>query len=311
MTKPRCLFLAAICLLSSGLVLAEPTDILDQEFASRGEGVLTHREFDARMSKIPKKDHATFLRDGSRLERITADLLIQKQMVAEAEAAGFHNDPDIRARMELAAMAELAAAWVDHYVASTPPADLEVLAYENYLLNEDDFVAEETRDVSHILISLDERGEDAARVRAGEVMAKLSADPSSFPDMVSQYTEDNASAAKKGLYTGVKRGDMVPEFDRVAFMLEPGEISEPVLTRYGFHIIRLEGINEPRKYSFEDVKARLMDNQRIQHEKRIRIDYLNRFTSMDTNLTKEAVRTMLLRYVDEDMLTDIEDGDSE
>ena len=67
------------------------------------------------------------------------------------------------------------------------------------------------------------------RVLRGESMASVAR----------LYSEDPGSAPNGGLYTGIVRGQMVPEFEAVAFKLKPGEISEVFETQYGFHFIQL------------------------------------------------------------------------
>lgn len=67
------------------------------------------------------------------------------------------------------------------------------------------------------------------RVIRGESMASIA----------KLYSEDPGSAPNGGLYNGIVRGQMVPEFEAVAFKLKPGEISEVFETQYGFHFIQL------------------------------------------------------------------------
>lgn len=67
------------------------------------------------------------------------------------------------------------------------------------------------------------------RVVNGEDMSALAA----------QYSDDPGSAKKGGQLSPFKRGQMVPEFEEMAFSLKPGEISEVFETKYGFHFIQL------------------------------------------------------------------------
>lgn len=55
------------------------------------------------------------------------------------------------------------------------------------------------------------------------------------------YTEDPGSAGTGGAYYNIARGAFVPEFEKVAFALKPGEVSEVFETQYGFHFIQLIG----------------------------------------------------------------------
>lgn len=57
--------------------------------------------------------------------------------------------------------------------------------------------------------------------------------------MAKTYSQDPGSAKNGGLYTGVYRGQMVEEFEKVAFNLKPGEVSEVFETQFGYHFIQL------------------------------------------------------------------------
>lgn len=67
------------------------------------------------------------------------------------------------------------------------------------------------------------------RVLKGESMGTLA----------SMYSDDPGSASKGGRYPQVGRGMMVPEFEEVAFSLQPGEVSQVFETKFGYHFIQL------------------------------------------------------------------------
>jgi peptidyl-prolyl cis-trans isomerase C len=129
-------------------------------------------------------------------------------------------------------------------------SDKEVEQY--YADHQSDF--EEVR-VRHVLISTQpqqpadpdaaKKGEqpkalskDEARKKAEEVLAKARKGED-FAALVKQYSDDPGSKDKGGEYT-FSRGQMVAEFENAAFNLKPGEISNPVETQFGYHIIKLE-----------------------------------------------------------------------
>ena len=162
-----------------------------------------------------------------------------------------------------------------------------------------------------ILISTGNRAEEAAETIALDIHRQLAADPGRFEELVTLHSDDPAAAPRHGQYTGVKRGDMVDSFEDAAFALEIGAISEPVLTQYGYHIIRLDALNEAGPVAFEAVRNSLIKQEQARHEKRIRVDYLNRLASVETSLTEEAMLKMLSRYVDGTMLNKPGEPDSE
>ena len=70
-----------------------------------------------------------------------------------------------------------------------------------------------------------------------------------------------------------KRGQMVPEFEEVAFFMKPGEISEPVRTQFGFHVIRLEAREEK---PFEELKPELEKRVRVELAQKVLLDNLSK-----------------------------------
>ncbi|MFL6273766.1 MAG: peptidylprolyl isomerase [Blastocatellia bacterium] len=126
-------------------------------------------------------------------------------------------------------------------------SDDEIANYYNEHLPE----FEEVR-ARHILISTQpqppdptKKGEqpkpltkEEARKKGEEVLAKVRKGED-FAALAKQYSDDAGSKDKGGEYT-FKRGEFVPEFEKAAFSMKPGEISDLVETQFGFHIIKLE-----------------------------------------------------------------------
>lgn len=98
----------------------------------------------------------------------------------------------------------------------------------------------ETVDISHILkqIKSGESSREAALAKIVEIKEKLDAG-ADFSELAKTYSEDPATGARGGDLGFIKRGDLVTEFETVAFDLEPGEISGIVETQFGFHIIKM------------------------------------------------------------------------
>ena len=286
-----------------GITMAATAD--DKEsgpsiLAKRGKGVVSQDEFAARAAKIPDRYRIQTIRDRNRLKDLINGLLVNAQLAADAREAGFENNELVIERMKLAAQTELAAAWLQHYVASSPPADYEALAYEYYLLHKDEMLSEEKVDVTHILVSKDERSYEEALDIANGIYAELQENPGAFVELVEKYSDDSSAPSNKGSFRNVKRGDLVKPFENKAFSLKPGEISEPVKTQYGYHIIRLDAYKAPEVQPYEQVKQQLVDGERERHENRIRNDYLSQLTSLGVEMSQENIEEMVRRQFPED-----------
>jgi len=101
------------------------------------------------------------------------------------------------------------------------------------------FVSEDEVKGSHILIGLDNRTEEEALKIAEDILEDLS--PDNFAEKAEEYSE-GPSASRGGDLGWFGKGMMVPAFEEVAFSLKVGEISKPVLTQFGYHLIFVEDI---------------------------------------------------------------------
>jgi peptidyl-prolyl cis-trans isomerase D len=145
----------------------------------------------------------------------------------------------------------------------TPVTRDDLQRYYNERL--DQFRVPETVSVRHILIKtpppgpdgkVDPKGVEAARARALDVLKQLKAG-AKFEDLARKYSEDPGSKDKGGLYENVERGRMVAEFDKAAFSLPKGQISDLVQTSYGFHILRVEEHPAAHLKTLDEVKPQI------------------------------------------------------
>ena len=98
---------------------------------------------------------------------------------------------------------------------------------------------------------------DAARHAAAALIATLEAQPHQFAALAQQHSAC-PSAQAGGNLGQIGPGDTTPEFEAALVKLAPGETTrEPVETRYGFHIIRLERRIDGRQLPFELVRERI------------------------------------------------------
>jgi foldase protein PrsA len=145
----------------------------------------------------------------------------------------------------------------------------DVLLY--YTQNQAQYQTPESRDVRHILIA--EKGKDGqvdyakSKVEAERVYRQLQGG-ASFAELAKEVSDDPGSKDSGGKLT-IRRGETVPEFDKTAFELKVGVVSEPVKTQYGYHLI--EALSAVRKAKTtpldevrESIKTTLLQQKRTE-----------------------------------------------
>ena len=107
--------------------------------------------------------------------------------------------------------------------------------------------------LSHILLRLpqdaDANAQAAAKVRADSIYNALKAG-ADFADLAKRLSQDPGSAPHGGQLSWIQKGQTIPDFERAAFALQPGEISEPVLSAVGYHIIKMEERKQFEPYEY-------------------------------------------------------------
>jgi peptidyl-prolyl cis-trans isomerase D len=118
------------------------------------------------------------------------------------------------------------------------------------------------RRISHILISLPSQPKEAeveaANARAEALLKQIRAG-ADFATLAKKESNDTASAAKGGDLGEVAPGVLPPELEAAAVALKPGEVSEPIRTSFGFHLLKLTEFTPEQRKPFDAVKQELRD----------------------------------------------------
>jgi peptidyl-prolyl cis-trans isomerase D len=112
---------------------------------------------------------------------------------------------------------------------------------------------------SHILLKTDGKDDAAVKKQAEDLIAQLKKG-GDFAELAKKYSQDEGSAKKGGDLDYFPRGQMVPEFDKVAFSLKPGEMTdEPVKSQFGYHIIKVVDKRPAAQKTLADVRGQIED----------------------------------------------------
>lgn len=120
------------------------------------------------------------------------------------------------------------------------------------------FEGQEERRASHILLAVNKDRTQEQAIALAKKLAERARNGEDFAKLAKEYSDDPGSAAQGGNLGMMTRSNgFSPAFDKALFALSPGEISDPVVTKFGVHVIELQGISTSSPPSFERLKPTL------------------------------------------------------
>jgi peptidyl-prolyl cis-trans isomerase D len=172
---------------------------------------------------------------------------------------------------------------------ATKVTDQDLQTY--YDQHRDEYRVPEQVKVSHILIKTsmlapgakeDEKAVAEARAKAEDVLKQVKAG-GDFAKLAEKYSDDPGSAKSGGELGWIGRGRTVPEFEKAAFSLGPGQTSDLVKSSFGFHIIRVEDKQQAHLKPFAEVKGEI--------EEKVKQEIVAHATEVAANSLLSAART--------------------
>lgn len=187
---------------------------------------ITLSEFNQKMQQIPGMAHTTM--DQEAKKKMLDNLIIRHLLIQEAMNKGLDKDKEVVDKMKDVQDRILLDQFLDKEIKQKAAVtNEEVKAY--FEANGAEMKENEEIHAAHILVkSKDEADAVLKRLKKGENFAEIAKDKS----------EDPGSKNRGGDLGFFPRGQMVPAFEDAAFKLKPGELSDPVQTPFGYHIIK-------------------------------------------------------------------------
>lgn len=212
--------------------------------------------FDAGTRKMIEQD--------PQFKAVVLQNIVQRMVISKmARDKGLDKRPHIKEQIELYSIDLLTSEYLkEEVIAKIDVTEDDIKSY--YKAHQEEFEAPEMIRVRHILIrnpmsksdSIDDKNK--RKEKAEEVLKKIKAGED-FAGLASESSEDQASKEKGGDLGLITKGMMVPELEKVAFSLRPGEVSDIIETRYGFHIIKVEEKRESFIEPYEKIKDKVKE----------------------------------------------------
>jgi peptidyl-prolyl cis-trans isomerase C len=185
--------------------------------------------------------------------RVLAEFLIENQLFADAaEAQKLAAGPDFNERMQYWRRRSLRDLYFDKTVKDTV-SDAEA---KNFYDSQVGSAKTEEVRARHILVE--------SKEKARELFEKV-AYGTDFAELAKQFSKDPGSKDQGGDLGYFAKGQMVPQFEEVAFKLQKGEVSQPFETQFGWHILKVDDRRAGQMVPFDAVKDRIMAS--IIHQK--------------------------------------------
>lgn len=253
---------AAAWLLAAGAaqVQAAPADVL----VSGPAGQITRAELEVMVADlVPPADRERFWRSNDSVTRLARTLYTQRALAADALKAGVEGSPEGAAYLRMTRDRALTELLMQQHVrAATPaPAALEQFARAELKVKPERFTLPEEVQVRHILLPVKRDGGDDAQVKAeAEQLVRELRQGADFAALARTRSADKASAQRGGNLGFFPRGKMAPEFEEAAFALrKPGELSAPIKTSFGYHVIELVERKPAQTKPFDQVLPELRE----------------------------------------------------
>jgi peptidyl-prolyl cis-trans isomerase D len=129
---------------------------------------------------------------------------------------------------------------------------------KDYAAKQDTFRTPERVQARHILIKSDASNDAAMKAKAEGILKQIQAG-GDFAKLAMENSDDPGSKAQGGELGWIVKGQTVPEFEKAAFSLQPGQTSGLIKTTYGYHIIQVEKHEQAHLASFDEVRAQLIN----------------------------------------------------
>lgn len=261
-------------LLTPGAALAQPASGAAPVAVTPASAVLisgpggdvTVADFDlAVRDLVPPEQRASFWSQPEAVTAMAKSIYTQRALARQALSEGLDKTQQGQSYLQIARDRALTQLLMQHRVVQATPSETAQMAYvrSEYNAHPDKYSEPGQVHVRHILLRVAKNASDAddkaVKARIDGLRAEL-LKGADFSEMAKANSDDKANASKGGDMGFVNKGRMVEAFDVAAFKLnKPGEISQPVRTPFGYHLIQLVEKKAGRQIPMAEVEGGLRE----------------------------------------------------
>lgn len=241
---------------------SSPALSVEQVLIESDQVRITNLDFEAELMRIPLEHRAEVLTSKARIAKLLENLLVNMTLAAQARSAKIDLEPIIGKQMEIASTKLLAQEQLSRINKAVVFPKFDAHALEQYQIDIGKYTLPAKVRVSHILVDTKNRTSEEALQRIKQVREQA-VGGKKFEALALEYSDDQSVKSNNGDLGFFAEGKMVKPFSDTAFaMSAPGDISEPVKTMFGYHIILLHEKQPKVVRSFDDVKEKIIQGER-------------------------------------------------
>jgi peptidyl-prolyl cis-trans isomerase C len=233
-----------------------------------GSKVITKKQFDARIAGLPVEDQNRLKTEQQKTAYFNS--LVQVDLMAlEAQSLKIDKEPVVIARMDDLKTNILAQEYMRRQLAKLPRiTDSDIEKYYND--HKTEMATPPMVRAQHILIRVDSKAKEDEVKAAYNKISGIHSEAvrgANFGELAEKYSEDTANKGKGGDIGLFTRDRIIPEISQPAFNMKVGEISQPVKTPLGYHIIKVNEKTDAKQLTLAEASPRIrtyLENTRQQ-----------------------------------------------
>ena len=192
--------------------------------------------------------------------RVDVSQLLDKVVVQEGEVQAYYESNSLQFVSEETVAIEYVELKRKDLVAEVDFVESELVAF--YEETRDLYAVRERRRVAHILVEIDDDVDvQAAKDNIDGIYARI-IDGEDFASLAREFSSDPGSSGEGGDLGFNEPGTFVEEFEAVVYDLSVNQVSEPVLTEFGYHVIKLLAVEEAQMPGLEEIRDRIEKDYR-------------------------------------------------
>jgi peptidyl-prolyl cis-trans isomerase C len=289
----------AFALACAGTVLAQSGD--DPVLIENSQAAVRRSDLDAELQRLPADRREAFMANPRAIQETLRRLLVERTLAAQARQRKLEQDPTAAAIIAGAhqrLLADLFLMRAEELAATEFDAALpkwEARAKELHVIDAKKYEMPEQVATTHVLFRASPRSDAEAKRLAEDIRAKALAG-ADLNALAVEHSEDSSAKSNRGSLGFFPRSALDPAYADAAFKLaKTGDLSEPVKSSFGWHVIRLDGRKPAAPRPFDEVRAQILGELKQQYVVQKREEAVAQARALPASVNTEAIDAVVAK----------------